>query len=146
MYHHYMICGGCKIDKDEEEFAWRNKAKGMKQNRCKNCHALYIKGHYSKNKEEYKARAVQLRPALIKQGKDYILDYLKSNPCVDCGMSDIRVLQFDHREPLKGHKKRRVGSYVQSFGKLKEEIAKCDVRCANCHMIKTSREFGWERI
>ncbi|QDH48465.1 hypothetical protein SEA_ZIKO_129 [Gordonia phage Ziko] len=26
---------------------------------------------------------------------------------------------------------------------VKEEIAKCDVRCANCHRRKTVTQFGW---
>lgn len=28
--------------------------------------------------------------------------------------------------------------------KLKEEIAKCDVVCSNCHRIRTSKRAGWK--
>lgn len=30
-----------------------------------------------------------------------------------------------------------------SIERLATEIAKCDVRCANCHMRKTARDFNW---
>jgi hypothetical protein len=28
---------------------------------------------------------------------------------------------------------------------LKAEIAKCQVRCANCHRRRTAAQFGWWR-
>jgi hypothetical protein len=74
-----------------------------------------------------------------------MLDYLKTHPCVDCGESDIEVLEFDHRE-LIGNKASRVGSFLQSRKRLIEEIAKCDVRCSNCHTRRTRRQMGWSRI
>jgi hypothetical protein len=139
-----MICTKCNLDKTEDSFTWKNKAAGKRQSRCKECHNAYAKEHYSSNKEMYKSKAAKSRPALIEKGKAYVLEYLKNHPCVDCGNSDIRVLQFDHKEALMGQG-RRVGSYLNSWNKLKEEIAKCDVRCANCHMIRTAEQFGWVR-
>ena len=76
--------------------------------------------------------------------RQFVYTYLTQNPCVDCGEQRIPTLQFDHIEPsLKRFNiteavRRRVG-----LATLKIEIAKCEVRCANCHAIKTARDQGW---
>lgn len=65
--------------------------------------------------------------------------YLCNHPCVDCGESDPVVLEFDH---VRGEKVANVANLISGAGKfqrLMDEIAKCDVRCANCHRRKTYR-------
>ncbi len=65
--------------------------------------------------------------------------YLAEHPCVDCGEADIVVLEFDH---VRGTKKRALSVLVKhasSLDVLRAEIAKCDVRCANCHRRQTAR-------
>lgn len=58
--------------------------------------------------------------------------------CVDCGFKDHpAALDFDH---VRGVKLLNV-SAAKSIAQADAEIAKCEVRCANCHRIKT-----WERI
>jgi hypothetical protein len=60
--------------------------------------------------------------------------------CVDCGFNAApEALHFDHRD--KHTKRFQVGdSATRSAESLWAEIAKCDVRCANCHSIRTKRE------
>jgi len=72
----------------------------------------------------------------------YCHDYLRCHPCIDCGETDIIVLQFDH---VRGRKRGNVTSLARSHSLVivKAEIAKCEVRCANCHVRKTAREQGW---
>ena len=60
-------------------------------------------------------------------------EYLLTHPCVDCGVTDLVVLEFDH---VRGVKVGDVSALVTSgypWTKIEAEIAKCDVRCANCH-------------
>lgn len=79
-----------------------------------------------------------------KRNRQYVLEYLGSHPCIDCGNCDVRVLEFDH---VKGKKDRGISNIVLgglSLDRLKREIEKCDVRCANCHRIKTC-ETLWNR-
>lgn len=63
----------------------------------------------------------------------------KSKPCADCGATFPEyVMEFDHKPEFK--KSFRLASaaiYSSSEGRLREEIAKCDVVCANCHKIRT---------
>jgi hypothetical protein len=71
-----------------------------------------------------------------------ISDYLASHPCVDCGNSDVRVLQFDH---VKGKKLGTISNIIRvkhAMSALLEEIAKCETRCANCHLIRHWRKLN----
>jgi hypothetical protein len=70
--------------------------------------------------------------------------YLSEHPCVDCGQQDIRVLEFDHVDPST--KSFCVGRGVTDGRGLKSiqaEIAKCEVRCCNCHRIRTREEHHY---
>jgi hypothetical protein len=60
--------------------------------------------------------------------------------CVDCGYrEDPCALDFDHRDPEL--KISSVPKLINLDGAtVLKEIAKCDVRCANCHRIRTIRK------
>lgn len=78
------------------------------------------------------------------ESRKKVLEYLKTHPCVDCGETDVRILEFDH---VRGTKKKEVMGliYRYSFKTVLKEIEKCDVRCANCHRRRTSIQQGWYR-
>lgn len=67
----------------------------------------------------------------------FIYEYLRSHPCVDCGETDPIVLEFDHISP-KGH---RISLCSMSLERLIAEVAKCKVRCANCHKRRHSKRI-----
>jgi hypothetical protein len=71
----------------------------------------------------------------------WVWGYLLEHPCVDCGENDIRVLEFDHRDPAEkqGAISRMVADRC-SVSKIKAEVEKCDVRCANCHRRRSQDE------
>ena len=94
---------------------------------------------YSKNKEYFKNKNQRIR----NRNKKFLKDYLLEHPCVDCGFSDVRALEFDH---VHGEKKKEVARLATDgvgLATLQKEIDKCEVRCANCHRIKTveNKEF-----
>lgn len=76
----------------------------------------------------------------------FLLTYLQSHPCVDCGESDIVVLEFDH---LPHHKKQCTVSSLltgASIKRLQAEIDKCEVVCSNCHTRRTANRAGWWKL
>ena len=139
-----QICSKCKTIKDIDDFSYRNKVKGIREKRCKVCKDEYRKIHYENNKEIYKKRAKDYTTKIRAVNSKKMCDYLRRHPCVDCTESDIRVLHFDH---VRGVKIDEVTSMVHagcSWKKILNEIAKCEVRCANCHIKRTSASRGWK--
>lgn len=94
----------------------------------------YNKWHYQQNKDKHIAKSAIRNKAQREKLRAYINDYLKDKSCIDCGESDRIVLDFDHRPGEI--KKFNLGDAASNFYSLKTvmvEIAKCDIRCANCH-------------
>ncbi len=77
------------------------KKNGERHIYCKICSKLKSKQHYLKNKKDYILRSKINKKKYIEITNNYILNYLKSNPCVDCGESDPVVLEFDHVKDQK---------------------------------------------
>ena len=130
-------CSRCRRDLPESSFSWRNKAKGTLQAYCKECNRAANKEHYQANKDTYLAKAKVSRDGVrIKK-----VQYLQTHPCVDCGESDFRCLDFDHVDPLtKDHNVSQMIRDGWSWETMEIEIAKCEVRCANCHRKRTATE------
>jgi 5-methylcytosine-specific restriction endonuclease McrA len=71
--------------------------------------------------------------------REQAIQYL-GGKCIDCGNLDHRVFEFHHAEERRNNGA-TVGSLFQgSWGRLKEELDKCELLCANCHKIKTAQE------
>lgn len=87
--------------------------------------------HYAQNKEYYAERNRQRIEEFRK-----IIREAKNCPCSDCGQQyPSYVMHFDHLRD----KKYTIAqlSRIPSKKKLLEEIAKCEVVCANCHAERT---------
>ena len=58
--------------------------------------------------------------------------------CVDCGYSGhLAAIDFDHRDPKQKKFPLAKGLTEYSEFDCEMEAMKCDIRCANCHRIKT---------
>ena len=77
------------------------------------------------------------------RNKAFILQYLVTHPCVDCGEADPIVLEFDHVKGKKTCDISKMSGHARSLLVIEKEIAKCEVRCANCHRRKTRKQFSW---
>jgi len=92
---------------------------------------------YPKNKKKHISYINNIK----KKIGSYVLDFKKRSKCFDCGIKGDRypeVLDFDH---VNGDKKFNISEfrkYTSGFNKVKKEISKCEVVCANCHRIRTA--------
>lgn len=100
----------------------------------------YRRDYYHRNKEKEKARITKtnkIRKDLIREWLD---DYKSNKKCLRCDESHIGCLEFHHRDPK--FKEVEIAQAVRigwSIERIKEEIEKCDILCANCH-----RKLHWE--
>lgn len=139
-----MKCKKCQQDKEESEFYWRNKEKGIRRTDCKVCcEAARDHTHYYRNHEKYKALTRARNDVARARVRDFVLEYLEGNPCTVCGESDPVVLEFHHRNSEE--KEHNVSKLIKNgwvLQRLKDEIEKCDVVCANCHKRLTAKQYG----
>jgi hypothetical protein len=136
-------CGRCHEWKPLDQFVIRNPRTGGRKWCCNACSAQYCREHYWRRKDRYIRQKRVRRLRYAERNRQIAIDFLMTHPCVDCGEIDILVLEFDH---IGDNKRCDVSALVSSqcsARTLKDEIAKCVVRCANCHRRKTARERGW---
>jgi hypothetical protein len=138
-------CNCCGEVRDAEDFHWKNKEKNIRQSSCRFCVAKQSKKHYTSNKQEYIYNARQRNLRIYDENRKLLCAYLSIHPCVDCGNSDIRVLEFDHVRGIKKDEVTRLLRKRASWSTIEAEITKCEVRCVNCHRIKTSERGNFWR-
>lgn len=135
-------CTKCHQWKEEDEFPWKSKKKGYRHAVCKECTAKRSHKWYEENKDRQIETARANRETYRQQAQDYVWNYLSTHPCVDCGETDPMVLTFDH---VRGKKRKSISVMVTrgwSLDTIIEEIGKCEVRCANCHMRAEKKRRG----
>ena len=126
----------------EKIITLRNQGKTYNQIKNElNCSKGTISYHVGKGqKEKAGARALRTRQkqmALLHEYKEKI-------GCHDCNaIFPHYILEFDHKPEFK--KLDGVYRVLKNFGieKAWEEVAKCDVVCANCHKIRTYNRKPW---
>lgn len=137
-------CSRCDETKPLSEFSWKDKAKTKHASLCKPCVRANSKAHYEANRTTYLERNRVTKARLVDDRMNFLLGYFAEHPCVDCGETDPTVLDFDHIRD----KKFLIGSELtnKSWAAIVAEIAKCEVRCANCHRRATARRGRFLRL
>lgn len=128
-----MRCARCRVDKAVEDFGFRDKKRGKLRGTCKQCFARYHREHYIRHPEKQAARNIRHRALMVEW-----LNSHKTAPCLDCNRTcPTYVLDFDHRDGTT--KRFNISKGIYNFSKkvILEEIAKCDLICANCHRVRT---------
>ena len=139
------VCSKCgKLQSiDEFSFVYPAKQDGKRRPDCKAC----VRGRTTKylsnpeNRRKHAERMAEIQRIAKRVAREYVGAYLVDHPCVDCGESDPIVLDFDH---VKGEKVKDVSALVNRghrLWRIKAEIRKCEVRCANCHRRVTIKRL-----
>lgn len=135
----------CSRCKQELRISFFNKKKIRKdksilyQQFCKECNKKSSREYYAKNKEKHRKEIYKRREKYKESARKYIWSILTKSKCLDCNEDDPVVLEFDHIDA--SNKKHCISSMIQgrfSLNAIKEEINKCEIRCANCHRRKSA--------
>lgn len=139
MSHLYKQCTHCKESKLLKEFYfYQDKPKPW----CKECTKAATRSRYNKDRPK---NAETIRASTEKRAarnKQFLVEYLSTRVCQDCGEVDSVVLEFDH---VQGEKYKNISHIVcagQALATLKAEIDKCEIVCANCHRRRTAARAG----
>jgi hypothetical protein len=134
------ICNRCKERRPLDEFTPRLDRPGQRDTYCRACRSAYGKAHYAANKQRYIDLAAARRRVIYRKRTEWLIEYFRSHPCVECGEGDPVVLEFDHlRDKLFD-----VGNMIsdRNWDSILAEIEKCEVVCANCHRRRTAIRRG----
>jgi hypothetical protein len=90
-------------------------------------------------------RKAQDRKRRYRQRNVEFLREQKDVPCTDCGdRHPYYCMDFDHLPGCEKKQNLTVLAWTPvSLDRLREEIAKCEVVCANCHRKRTFERGEW---
>jgi hypothetical protein len=104
---------------------------------CCNCHRrrTYLRRGTTRTRES----AERIKNWRVRRNLEWLYSYLARSKCVDCGIADALVLEFDH---IAMKRKNVMTMAWEGYGQdtIQIEMNKCEIRCANCHRRKTSAD------
>jgi len=124
------ICCRCKIERNIDEYTFKNKIKNIRNITCKHCFVAIRKKWYINNKKNI------IDKNTINKNKNILWfeEYKKTLKYNICGENHPGCLDFHHIDPLKKEISISIiarGTY--SNVTIMKEINKCIVLCSNCH-------------
>lgn len=125
------VCNVCNEEKVLQDFHPNKNCKEGVTGTCRKCNRERIKKWYSDNRK----RRQEAANASNQKRKKAIVDHF-GNKCLDCQIEYPQyVYQFHHLNPKE---KDFNPSYAmtQNPSKMWEELSKCVMLCANCHIIR----------
>jgi hypothetical protein len=91
-------CTKCGENLLIDKFPIMNKKTGKISSMCLDCKREYDREYWKNNKEtKGSIKNENAKQNRITKRK-FIIDFLKKSKCLDCGNSDWRVLEFDHKD------------------------------------------------
>jgi len=140
----FKVCPRCKATKPIADFPKRDRKSKSPGAYCLPCTRAFNREYYSRSDSTKQRLRVHRNSKMYRaRNRRHLWNYLLSHPCVDCGERDPVVLEFDHIKPKRKSVSRLASSSV-CWSKVEAEIARCEVRCANCHRRRTAVQFNWK--
>ena len=139
-------CNLCKLEKPISDYNKNRSRKDGYQTRCKICDRKRAITYFNSSEEQQK-KALLRKKERLQKSQNAICKYLSNHPCVDCGETDILLLEFDHIDP--DQKFDSVTVMVADgfrWSKIEEEINKCVIRCLICHRKRTANQQNNYRL
>ena len=137
------VCTTCKTDKPLTLFSKSKYTNDGLNRKCKECQSNY----YKNRKDRHRLSVISWEKRRNDSLRRIVIERL-SEGCIDCGESNILTLEFDHVEK-KSNRHHSISTLMNdrvTDERLIEELNRCQVRCANCHVIKTSYERRYWKI
>jgi hypothetical protein len=124
-------CRRCGQDKPLTEF---HHSRDSYQSWCRPCKREYSAAHYQRNKARRQAENNRRQDEF----RAWYVGLKAGRPCADCGVEFHPVaMHWDH---LPGFKKEAALGFLVRLGsrqRVLDEIAKCELVCANCHAVRS---------
>jgi len=141
-------CNTCGITR-RKQFASRKESAALAKTLhpdsqlCIGCYYLYPPEDFITDQKQKHGDYCKVCRERNFERKDIVAEKLLElkGKCVDCGETNIKLLEFDHINPEE--KRCNVGN-CRSVKALEEEIAKCEVRCIICHLRRTKKQFFYK--
>ena len=125
-------CATCRRSKPEREF---HRSLTRQFSYCRDCRRAYDRRYYA---ERGKAARLARMKAWRGEKRAWMDELKQGRACADCGgVFPSCVMHWDH---LPGHRKiAEISAMVANRRRavVLEELAKCELVCANCHVMRT---------
>jgi hypothetical protein len=102
-----------------------------KHGRCLLCYREWARNYTKTGTKRYELKRSNKNKSR-QETRHKAIEYL-GRKCCDCGIDDERVFEFDHVVPGPNIS----GCMDFCWERLKIELDKCELVCANCHCIRT---------
>src|SRR2546425_935165 len=134
----------CGFTQPFSSFPYRSREAATRHWICLSCQREVTRAWYLRRAptaRRVSGYGLKIRQSLVAQ----VDEYLSAHGCVDCGEANPILLDFDHLRDKTSDVATMVVS-ARPWTEVQSELAKCVVRCANCHARKTAIEVGSYRV
>lgn len=120
-----------------DEFVINHSCKFSMQNICKDCKKIQARKERKSNPLKSRESSKKYRDSNIEKLNSYVKEW----KCSKCDFTHPTRFPFDFHHTIPENKEETIGNIMHhSWDKIKKEVDKCIILCANCHRLEHSKE------